>query len=267
MTAEPIMPKATLDHRLAVATELAEAAGRLALGYYGNSARLATTMKGTQDFLTEADGAVEAFLRKEIAKAFPDDGFLGEEGGGSAAERLWIVDPIDGTANFARADPHWCVSIAYVEHGRPMAGVLHAPAHQETFAARRNGGATLNGRPIRVAGTADLKAAAIEIGWSTRIPAADYLALVEQVMRAGASVKRSGSGALGLAWVACGRHDAYLERHINSWDVAAGMVIANEAGATVSDFFAGNGLLRGNPILCAVPAFAGALADAMGLPD
>jgi myo-inositol-1(or 4)-monophosphatase len=110
-----------------------------------------------------------------------------------------------------------------------------------------------------------MRTATVEIGWSPRRPAATYLDLVGQTMALGANVKRSASGALGMCWMACGRTDAYLELHINSWDVAAGLVIAREAGAVVNDFFAGDGLTHGNPILAATPALAAPLAQAMRL--
>jgi myo-inositol-1(or 4)-monophosphatase len=254
-----------LARRLAFAEDATREAARLALEYFHNRDRLGTKMKGFQDFLTVADGEVEALLRRRVGEAFPGDGFLGEEGGGAAAERLWVVDPIDGTANFSRGDPSWCVSVGYLEHGRPALGVIAAPVIGETFTALRGDGAHRDGKPIRVAATTDMRTAAIEIGWSARRPLKSYVGLIEKVMTLGASAKRSASGALGLCWAACGRTDGYLEQHINSWDVAAGLAIATEAGATVNDFFAGNGLAEGNPILCATPALAGVLADAMGL--
>jgi myo-inositol-1(or 4)-monophosphatase len=251
--------------RRAFAETVAREAAALARGYFENRDRLATKMKGFQDFLTVADGEVEALLRRRVADAFPGDGFLGEEGGGGAAERLWVVDPIDGTANFARGEPHWCISIGYLEHGRPVLGLIEVPILGETFAAVAGAGATRNGKPIRVAATGEMRAAAVEIGWSARRPLAGYVDLVRKVMEQGASAKRSASGALGICWAACGRTDGYLELHINSWDVAAGLVIASEAGAVVNDFFAGSGLAEGNPVLCATPALAEALAAAMGL--
>jgi myo-inositol-1(or 4)-monophosphatase len=222
-------------------------------------------MKGRQDFLTEADGAVETMLRSSIARLFPNDGFVGEEGGGEGAENLWIVDPIDGTANFARGDLQWCISIGFLHKMKPVVGVIHAPVLGETFAARRGAGATLNGRPLKVSGMTDINAATVEIGWSDRLPFADYVSLVSQVGALGASAKRSASGALGLCWVAAGRTDAYLELHINSWDVAAGIVIVEEAGGVVNDFFVGDSLRKGNPILAATPAFETSLREAMGL--
>ena len=222
-------------------------------------------MKGRQDFLTEADGAVETMLRSSIERVFPNDGFVGEEGGGEDAENLWIVDPIDGTANFARGDPQWCISIGFVNKLKPVVGVIHAPVLRETFAARKGAGATLNGRTISVSDQTEMGAASIEIGWSPRRPFEEYTRLVATVGGSGASAKRSASGALGMCWVAAGRTDAYLELHINSWDVAAGIVIVEEAGGVVNDFFARDGLRHGNPIMATTRAFEAPLRKVMAL--
>ncbi len=254
-----------IEQRFLAVTGLAQAAGALALGYFHDHASLGTTMKGTQDFLTVADGAVEELLRSRIAAAFPDDRVLGEEGGGVAAERLWIIDPIDGTANFARGEPHWCISIGFLRHGVPEIGAIFAPIAGELYLARRGGGATRNGKPIHVSRTQDMRVATVEIGWSSRRPRAAYLAMVEGAMAAGANAKRSASGAMGLAYVADGRTDAYAEVHINSWDVAAGVVIVSEAGGWTNDFFAGDALLNGNPILAATPGIATAMRAATGI--
>ena len=259
------MTEAEIELRYLVALGLAHEAGTLAMSYANNRERMATRMKGTQDFLTEADGAVETMLRARLSRIFPDDGFVGEEGGGEGAENLWIVDPIDGTANFARGDLQWCISIGFLHKMKPVAGIILAPVLGETFAARKGAGASLNGRPIKVSGGIDMKAASVEIGWSARRPFEEYVSLISKVGGMGASAKRSASGALGMCWVAAGRTDAYLELHINSWDVAAGIIIVTEAGGTVTDFFAGDGLADGNPILACSPAFADPLAEAMGL--
>ncbi len=259
------MPANELSQRHAFAEGIAREAGWVARRYFDDRSTLQTSMKGAQDFLTVADGEVEALLRRRVAEAFPDDGFLGEEGGGAAARMLWVVDPIDGTSNFARGEPHWCVSIGFLVDDVPEIGVIEVPLLRETFSARRGRGATCNGEAITVATTADMRMAAIEIGWSTRRSIEDYLRLVEGVMRAGAAAKRSASGALGICWAAAGRTDGYVEAHINSWDVAAGLVIAAEAGAAVNDFFADDGLATGNPVLVAAPALAPHLADMMGV--
>jgi myo-inositol-1(or 4)-monophosphatase len=240
-------------------------ASALAMTYFANRDALAVSLKGAQDWLTEADGAVEALIRRRIAEAFPGDLVLGEEGGGEIGDRLWIVDPIDGTANFARGDLQWGISIGYLHQGRPEIGLLAAPALGEVFLARRGHGASLNGKPIRVAPTDTMARAAVEHGWSTRLPLDDYLGSVKRFFEAGAHVKRAASGALGMAWVACGRTDAYVEYHINAWDVAAGVVIVTEAGGRVNDFFTGDWATTGNPILAVTPGVADVASAVTGL--
>jgi myo-inositol-1(or 4)-monophosphatase len=231
-------------------------ASALAMRYFADPDSLGISMKGAQDWLTKADGAVENLIRTRIAETFPGDGVLGEEGGYDRGQgtALWIVDPIDGTANFAHHDRMWCVSIGLAWNGRPELGLIAAPALGETFLARRGKGATLNGAPIKPSRTDDMRLATIEIGWSPRLAIADYTGLIGRTVSAGANVKRSAAGALGLAYVADGRRDGYIERYTNSWDVAAGLVIAGEAGAYVSDFATGEWLLKGNPLLCCTPA-------------
>jgi myo-inositol-1(or 4)-monophosphatase len=259
------MTDAGIEARYLAALGLAQEASALAMGFFGNAASLDVSMKSAQDWLTAADGAVETFLRERIAAAFPGDGVKGEEQGGGAAENLWVIDPIDGTANFARGHPHWCISIGFMRRGLPEIGVLAAPVMGETYAARRGFGATRNGAPIRVSDIGDFNRASIEIGWSPRRPAADYQRLVKAVMDEGAAAKRCGSGALGLAFVADGRSEGYLETHINSWDVAAGIVIVAEAGGVMNRFFEGDALMSGNPILAAPPALADRLAELSGI--
>jgi myo-inositol-1(or 4)-monophosphatase len=162
------------------------------------------TLKGDQDWLTEADGAVEALIRTRIADAFPGDAVLGEEGGLDAdpSGPLWIVDPIDGTSSYARGGRHWCVSVSLVEDGRALAGAVVAPALREAWLARRGFGARLNGRPLRAAATAELSHAIVEVGWSPRRPFAEWQALTATLNAAGAAVRLGGSGALGLCHVA-----------------------------------------------------------------
>lgn len=250
-----------LDRRLEIAIALAEKAGALALSKLPPPGAPAGTMKGEQDWLTEADGAVEAFLAAALAEAFPEDGFQGEETGrGRRGALRWVVDPIDGTSNFARGGSRWCVSLGLIEDRMPLAGVLVAPALREVFAARQGGGATLNGEPIRVAGTTELSRGQVECGWSPRRGNARFFALTQAIMDAGAMLRCGGSGAMGLADVAAGRIDAYVELHINLWDVAGALPILAEAGASVSDFMADPGPETGNPILACAPG----VAEAMG---
>ncbi len=224
------------------------------------------TLKGAQDWLTEADGAVERFLSDRLAALFPADGFQGEEGGQARQGALrWVVDPIDGTANYARGHPRFCISLALLEDRTPLIGVLVAPAIGETFAARLGGGATLNGSAIRAAETTELARAIVETGWSCRRPASVFVALVQRIIDAGAAPRLSGSGALGLADVAAGRIDAYVELHIHLWDVAAALVLLREAGAHISPFMEGGGPESGNPIMACAPGIAIDLSRISGI--
>ena len=255
-----------LETRFDVAVSLAIEAGAIALRMRPSPGAHTATLKGAQDWLTEADGAVERFLSDRLAVAFPADGFQGEEGGKARQGTLrWVVDPIDGTSNYARGSPRFCVSLALLEDRTPLVGVLVAPALGETFAARLGGGATLNGAAIRAAETTELSRAIVEIGWSHRRPASAFTAVVQRIVEAGAGPRTSGSGALGLADVAAGRSDAYFELHINLWDVAAAIVLLGEAGAYVSPFLDGDGPERGNPILGCAPGIAAEMMRISGI--
>lgn len=249
--------------RYALARSLAREAGHMAHRAFGASA---TTMKGRHDVVTVMDREVEAFIRAAIARSFPDDAVFGEEEGGSRGERLWLIDPIDGTANYARGIPHYCVSIGYLERGVPMFGVIHDPSHDWLYAAERGGGAWRDGERMAVSSTDSVNAATVECGWSTRRPTDDYLALIGRVMHAGAAMRRAGSGALGLVDVAAGRSEAYCELHINAWDCAAGIVLVEEAGGFCNDFFAGDGVVAGNPLIATNAALAATLSQVIGIP-
>jgi myo-inositol-1(or 4)-monophosphatase len=255
-----------LTDRFDTARRFATEAAALALRMRPPPGAAHATLKGAQDWLTEADGAVEHLLSERLAQAFPADGFQGEETGRARSGSLrWVVDPIDGTANFMRGGKRFCVSLGCLEGDQPMIGVIVAPALEETYAACRGGGATLNGTPIRVAETTELDRATVELGWSRRRPRESFLALVDRIIASGAMPRLNGSGALGLADVAAGRTDAYVELHINLWDVAAALTILAEAGATVSPFMAGNGATVGNPILAVAPGIATALSAATSI--
>lgn len=257
---------ASLAARFHAAHGMAVKLGEIALSHFGRSDALEISMKGFQDWLTIADGTVEKVFRGMIAEAFPGDAVMGEEQGGGESGRLWIIDPIDGTANFARGDRNWCVSIGFVLDGRPELGVINAPALGEMWLGRRGAGATLNGAPVRCSTTTDIRRSSVECGWSPRRPLEDYLAIVARLYGAGSSVKRSASGALGLAHVANGRTDGYIETHINSWDVAAGLVIASEAGCRTNAFCTGDWITAGNPILVATPGIAEPISALAGIP-
>ena len=252
-----------------VAGALAREAGQIAKRRFLDRSSFTVGFKGPQDYLTEVDGEVERFIAARLHATFPDDGFIGEEGEGRVGKTgapVWVVDPIDGTSNFARGAPHFCVSIAAVLDRQVEVGVIYDPMVDELFAARRGGGATLSGAAIRASAATDLKAASVEVGWNMRSSADAFLDLMSRVARAGAAVTRSGSGALALAYVAAGRCDGYVENHINAWDCLAGIALTHEAGGYVSDFLAGDGLRRGAPIVACAPGLKHPLVAVAALP-
>ena len=157
------------------------------------------------------------------------------------------------------------ISIALVEGGRPVIGVIAHPVLGELYAARRGAGATLNGERIRVSGTTDISQANVELGWSPRRPMSEYAGLVARVVATGAGISRTGSGALAMAYVAAGRSDGYAELHINAWDVLAGIVLVEEAGGSVNNFVAGDGLREGNAVLACTPGLREILIRATGI--
>ena len=255
-----------LDAREEALAAAAREAGELARRLISDPGSHGVTLKGRQDFLTAADGEVERMIVGRLAGRFPGDAFLGEEGGATGSgDAIWVIDPIDGTANFACRIPHFCVSIAFVSGGEIVLGAIAAPMYGELYTARLGRGAHLNGRAMRVAATSDVRQAVVELGWSSRLPARAYTALVERVLATGATFLRAGSGALGLAYVADGRTHGYCELHINSWDSLAGLLMVREAGGWASDFLAGDGLARGNPVLACAPGLRAALVEATGV--
>ena len=215
---------AFMDMRLLAAQAIAREAGAKARRRFLDRS-FTVAFKARQDYLTEVDGETEAFIAERLALVFPQDGFIGEESNARPAGEggaVWVVDPIDGTANFARGAPHFCVSIACVVAAKVEAGVIYNPMLDELFAAKRGGGARLNGEPISVSRVDALANAAVEVGWNSRAGFAQYVGLLERVASTGASPSRTGSGALAIAYVAAGRLDGFVEHHINAWDCLAG---------------------------------------------
>ncbi len=257
----------SIGARLVAASAIAREAGALVRRRYrGRSRATLPDFKGHQDFLTATDAEVEELIRRRLRDAFPEDDFFGEEGGGTFGENVWVVDPIDGTANFARSIPHFAVSVAFVRAGRVEVGVVYDVMPGELYAAARGRGATLDGEPIRTSGLADLRQATVEAGWSPRLPPEPYVEMVHRLYTSGVNVRRAGSGTLGLAYVADGRIDAYCELHINSWDALAGLLLVEEAGGWVSDFLADEGLAKGNAVLACTAGLAERLRGITGVP-
>lgn len=252
-----------LKRRLDIAIDIARQMSAEALARQPKG-RAGTSFKGHQDYLTEVDGAVERMIKAALAEAFPEDAFLGEEGGGSAARSLWVVDPIDGTANFARGGHFWCISIAHMTDGVGDIGVVAAPVLGRIYAARRGGGAFCDGTPLRVSQVTKPGEAVIELDWTPSLPRPDFLRSVDRILEAGFEFRRSGACALALALVAQGVSDGFAESFTKPWDALAGCVLVREAGGLTSHFE--HRLLErmGNPIIAAGPGLYDALRAASG---
>ncbi len=210
---------------------------------FGEVEQLQVSRKGPADFVSQADRNAERILREELARARPRFSFLMEESGESppatagAPQGRWVVDPLDGTTHFLHGLPHWAISIAAEEHGRIVAGIVYDPLRDELFWAQRGGGAFLNDQRLRVSARERLQAALLATG----IPFAGhgdherFLGELAVMMKEVAGIRRFGSAALDLAYVAAGRYDAFWEHGLHRWDIAAGVLLVQEAGGLVSD--------------------------------
>ncbi|MFD1987182.1 inositol monophosphatase family protein [Mesorhizobium newzealandense] len=222
------------DARMLFAIDLARRAGELGLKYFRDLDSLTIESKGHQDLVSEADREVELFLRAAIAADYLQDG-IGEELASVTGSTgyVWVIDPIDGTANFVRGIPAWCVVIACARHGETVVGVIHEPSTGETFHGRLGGGAFVNGRPIRTSAATSLEEGSVGTGFSNRDDTENVAVLVRMILAEGGVFFRNASGALMLAYVAAGRLLGYVEEHMNAWDCLAGMLLVEEAGGTV----------------------------------
>lgn len=257
-----------IESRYRAAVGIAREAGALAARTYRGLKKMKVAAKGLQDYVTNADLEVQKFIQDALGRAYPDDGFIAEESGARVrdeARGLWVVDPIDGTANFMRRIPFFCVSMAFVRDGETLIGVVYDPVAEELFAAHRGGGAVLNGEPVRVSNCAELVKATIGLGSSYRTSAEPYLAVARRLFEKKSDTRRLGSAALGLAYVACGRLDGFWELHLNSWDVLAGLLLVGEAGGWRSDFTAASGLSAGGPVLACPQSLQGVLQEVTGI--
>ncbi len=219
--------------RLEFAKSLALEAGKLAQDMRPKASNGFIKSKGLQDFVTEADREVERLIRSRIAAQFPGDAFLGEEGGSQGdSTSLWVVDPIDGTANYMRGLPDWAVSIAYCENNVIQIGVICAPDMGNLAWAKLGDGAYVDDEPIHVSDCADPAMALIMLGRSSRRSVESYLNVVAAIFDAGMEYRRNGAATIGLLAVALGRAESYYEAHVNAWDALAGILLVSEAGGT-----------------------------------
>ncbi len=221
--------------RLETAIAVCRSAGETALEYFRALDTLNIERKGHQDMVSQADREVELQVRAALAAAFGDDGIVGEEHAPTPGTSgyTWVIDPIDGTANFVAGIPAWCVVIACVQGGKTVLGVIHDPVHDETYTAQLGGGAFCNGAPIHVARTSGLDDGTVGVGFSNRSAAGAIEALVAGIVARGGLFYRNASGAVSLAFVAAGRLIGYAEDHMNAWDCLAGQLLVAEAGGRI----------------------------------
>ena len=226
-----------------IMVKAARAGGNVLLRHMHKLDAINVVEKDRMDYASEVDGLAEEAIIKELRRANPEYAVLGEEGGaqkgrGGPSRSTWVIDPLDGTSNYLHGWPHWCVSIALVENGEPIHGVVFDPLRNELFTASRGSGAALNERRIRISERKDLTGAMLITGFPPRerARAGSQLECVRELLRDAEDVRRTGSAALDLAYVACGRADAYFEAGLQPWDIAAGVLLVREAGGRVADF-------------------------------
>jgi myo-inositol-1(or 4)-monophosphatase len=239
---------------LNIMIKAARKAGRSLAKDFREVENLQVSMKGAGDFVSKADIAAEAIIREELMGARPTYGWLGEEGGGTPGAdptRRWIVDPLDGTTNFLHGLPHWAVSIGLEHKGEVVAGVIYDPSKDEMFVAEKGQGAWLNESRLRVSG----RRVMIEALFATGLPFAGRSDLPEtlqdlaRVLPVCSGVRRWGAAALDLAYVAAGRVDGFWERQLHPWDLAAGLIIVQEAGGFVEPITPRAGIIESGTVI------------------
>lgn len=253
---------------LNIATRAARAAGNLIVRAIQNPEDIKSVAKGRNDWVSEIDQRAEAVIIETIRKTYPNHAITAEESGGINADSdyEWIIDPLDGTTNFLHGFPHVAVSIAMKYKGKIEIGLIYDPLREELFTASRGNGAQLNGKRIRVGGTKDLDGALLATGFPFKKPHQldTYLGLFKTLFPHCADMRRAGSAALDLAYVACGRVDGFWELGLMEWDIAAGVLLVQEAGGLVADFNGGHKYLESGNVVAANPKVFKAMLQAMG---
>ena len=239
---------------LNVMVAAARKAGRPLIRDFNELENLQISMKGPADFVTSADKRTERILIEELSKARPGYGFLGEEGGavsGADMTHRFIIDPIDGTTNFMHGIPHFAISIGLEREGQLVAGVIYNPVTDDLYTAEKGHGAYLNNKRLRVAARKELAPCVIATGlpFLGKEGHARASAEMAEVMNVTAGIRRFGSASLDLAFVAAGRFDAFWERSLQSWDIAAGIVLVREAGGMITDLNGGADMLAKGSVL------------------
>ncbi|EKE85242.1 inositol-1-monophosphatase [Idiomarina xiamenensis] len=243
---------------LNIAVRAARAAGKILVKNFEQGQDLKATQKSPNDWVTELDKAAEDIIIATIKKSYPKHGFVAEESGvhsGEENDYQWVIDPLDGTTNYLRGIPHFCISIALMHKGATQQAVVYDPLREELFTASRGAGAQLNGRRLRVTALPDLNGALLATGFpfraKHRMP--EYQAIFSQLFEFCADMRRAGAAALDLAYVASGRLDAYWEMGLKPWDTAAGDLLVREAGGIVTDFAGGHNYLESGNVVAGAP--------------
>ena len=231
-------------------------AGRSLIRSFSEIEKLQVSLKGPADYVSEADRRSESIIFEDLKKARPHYGFLLEEGGvveGSDNSNKWIVDPLDGTTNFLHGIPHFCISIGLERDRDIYAGVIYDPINDQMFWAEQGKGAFLNDRRIRVSNRTNPTDCLFATGmpFSGRAGHEEFLKQIENVMAVSSGVRRSGSAALDMAYVAAGRYDGFWEKGIKPWDIAAGIVLIREAGGLITDFQGQKNMLEKGEVITA----------------
>jgi len=252
---------------LNIAVRAARRAGSIINRASLDNAGLEVRSKRQNDFVTRVDHAAEEAVLDVVRKAYPDHAILAEESGAAAgtAEYEWVIDPLDGTTNFIHGFPQYCVSIAIRHRGALAHGVIYDPNRNELYTASKGRGAFLNDRRIRVSKCTRFGESLVGTGFPFREGARIdlYSNQLKNIMQKTAGVRRAGAAALDLAYVACGRLDAFWELGLSPWDMAAGALMIQEAGGLVADLNGEDGYMKSGEIACATPKIFPSLLDAL----
>lgn len=240
-----------------IATTAARAAGDIIVRNMDSIDRIKISTKAQQEYFTEVDVKAEQCIIQHIHKAYPNHGIIAEESGvhNDDAETVWIIDPLDGTTNYLHGFPFFCVSIAVRVKNRIEHGLVYDPVRGECFSASRGQGAQMNSKRIRVNQKKEMSKSLIGGGFPVKYPALSkrFLATAEALFGDAAGIRRTGSAALDLAYVACGRLDGYFEFGLRPWDLAAGALLIKEAGGLVGDFYGGEDYIKTGNVVAANP--------------
>jgi len=243
---------------LNIAVSAARKAGNVMLNGLQKRGKIKISLKGRNDFVSEIDQQAEAVIIDTIKRAYPQHAVLGEESGyqgGEQAEYEWVIDPLDGTTNYLHGNPQFCVSIALRHHQRLEQGVVYDPTRDELYTTSRGQGAFLNDRRIRVTNLTSLEHALLGTGFPFREQQdlSAYIDMFRALSTQTSGIRRPGSAALDLAYVAAGRLDGFWEMGLNPWDIAAGVLLIQEAGGIVSDFSGGHDFMDSGNVVAGPP--------------